>query len=102
MSPTVAPEHLWVYLSGSRRCWSLLIGRYSLLVANAFPWGRISGPAGLAPEALQECECSCRGFFANFYQCAWYLFQSASVMFQPASVTRTRLVPFTFGAPQEV
>jgi hypothetical protein len=36
LSPTVAPEHLWVYLSGSRRCWSLLIGHSSLLVANAF------------------------------------------------------------------
>jgi hypothetical protein len=36
LSPTVAPEHLRVYRSGSRRCWSLLIGRSSLLVANAF------------------------------------------------------------------
>jgi hypothetical protein len=67
LSPTVAPEHLWVYRSGSRRCWSLLIGRSSLLVANAFPWGHVSGPAGLAPEALQERECSCRGFLAEFY-----------------------------------
>jgi hypothetical protein len=66
LSPTVAPEHLWVYQSGSRRCWSLLIGRSSLPVANAFLWGRVSGPAGLAPEALQECECSCRGFPRNF------------------------------------
>jgi hypothetical protein len=102
LSPTVAPDHLRVYPSGSRRCWSLLIGRPSLLVANVFPWGRISVPAGLAPEALQERECSCRGFFANFYQWAWYLFQPASAMFQPASVTRARLVPFSFGAPQEV
>jgi hypothetical protein len=51
-----------VYPSGSRRCWSLLIGHSSLSVANAFLWGRVSGPAGLAPEALQELECSCRGF----------------------------------------
>jgi hypothetical protein len=65
LSPTVAPGHLWVYLSGSRRCWSLLIRHSSLLVANAFPWGRVSGPAGLAPEALQERECSCRGFLAQ-------------------------------------
>jgi hypothetical protein len=71
-------------------------------VANAFPWGRVRGPAGLAPEALQERECSCWVFFANFYQWAWYLFQPASTMFQPASVTRVRLVPFAFGAPQEV
>jgi hypothetical protein len=64
------------------------MGCSSLLVANAFPWGRVSGPAGLAPEALQERECTSRGFFASFYQCAGYLFQPASVMFQPASVTR--------------
>jgi hypothetical protein len=102
LSPTVAPEHLWVYLSGSRRCWSLLIGRSSLPVANAFPWGRISGPAGLAPEALQERECPCRGFLAEFYQWVWCPFQPASAMFQPASVMHTRLVPFAFGAFQEV
>jgi hypothetical protein len=29
------------------------------------PWGRVSGPAGLAPEALQERECSCRGLPRN-------------------------------------
>jgi hypothetical protein len=38
------------------------------LVASASPWGRVSGPAGLAPEALQERECSCRGFLTEFYQ----------------------------------
>jgi hypothetical protein len=43
------------------------IGRSSLLVSNAFPWDRVSGPAGLAPEALQERVCSCRVFFTNFY-----------------------------------
>jgi hypothetical protein len=64
------------------------MGHPSLLVANAVPWGRVNEPAGLAPEALQERECSCRGFFASFYQCAGHLFQPASVMFQPASVVR--------------
>jgi hypothetical protein len=102
LSPTVAPEHLRVFRLGSRRCWSLLIGHSSLLVANGFPWGRVSGPAGLAPEALQERECSCRGFLAEFYQRAWYMSQPASAMFQPASVTHARLVPFTFSASQEV
>jgi hypothetical protein len=102
LSLTVAPEHLWVFPLGSRRCWSLLIGCSSLLVANAFPWDLVSGPAGLAPEALQERECSCRGFFTRLYQWAWYLFQPASAMFQPASVTHARLVVFAFGAPQEV
>jgi hypothetical protein len=72
------------------------------LVANAFPWGRVSRPVGLAPEALQERERSCRGFFANLYQWAWYLFQPASALFQPASVKHAQLVPLAFGATQEV
>jgi hypothetical protein len=37
-------------------------------VANASPWGCVSGPASLALEALQERECSCRSFLAEFYQ----------------------------------
>jgi hypothetical protein len=41
------------------------MGHSSLLAANAIPWGRVSGLAGLALEALQERECSCRGFFAR-------------------------------------
>jgi hypothetical protein len=102
LSPTVAPEHLRVFRSGSRRCWSLLIGRSSLLVANAFPWGRVSGPVGLAPEALHERDCSCRGFLAEFYQRAWYMSQPTLVMFQSASVMHARLIPFAFGASQEV
>jgi hypothetical protein len=101
LSPTVAPEHLWAYQSGSPRCWSLLIGHSSLPVANAFLWGRVSGPAGLAPEALQERECSCRAFFAEFYQQAWYMSQPASAMLQPASVTHAQLISFAFGASQE-
>jgi hypothetical protein len=72
------------------------------LVANAIPWGRVSGPAGLAPEALQERGCSCRGFFAEFYQRAGYMSQPASVMFQPASVTHVQLISFAFGASQGV
>jgi hypothetical protein len=102
LSPTVAPEHLRVRQLGSRRCWSLLIGRPSPLVRERFPWGRVSGPAGLAPEALQERECSCRGFTAGFGQRAWYIFQPASAMFQPASVTHAQLPLSAAGAIQEV
>jgi hypothetical protein len=102
LSPTVAPEHLWVCRPGSRRCWSLLIARSSLLVASAFPWGRVNGPADLAPEALQERECSCRVFSRNFHQWAWYMSQPASAMFQPASVTHVRLISFVSSASQEV
>jgi hypothetical protein len=64
------------------------MGRSSLLVANAVSWGRVSGPAGLAPETLQKRGRSCRVFVASFCQCAGHLFQPASVMFQPASVAR--------------
>jgi hypothetical protein len=36
LSPTVAPEHLRACQPGSRRCWNLLIGHSSPLVAKAF------------------------------------------------------------------
>jgi hypothetical protein len=75
---------------------------FSPPVANAIPRGRVSGPADLAPEALQESGCFCRGFFAEIYQRAGYMFQPASAMFQPASVTHTQLISFAFGASQEV
>jgi hypothetical protein len=40
-------------------------GTFFPLVADAIPWGRVSGPAGLAPEALQERGCSCKGFYTG-------------------------------------
>jgi hypothetical protein len=91
LSPTVAPEHLWVFPLGTRRCWSSLIGHSSLLVANAVPWGRVSEPAGLAPEALQECECSCRGFFASFLPVC-EAFVSTGIGDVPAGLGRTRMI----------
>jgi hypothetical protein len=72
------------------------------LVCKHFLWGRVSGPAGLAPEALQERECSCRGFTVGFGQRVWYIFQPASAMFQLASVTHTQLALSAAGATQEV
>jgi hypothetical protein len=72
------------------------------LVCECFPWGRVSGPAGLAPEALEERECSCRGFTVGFSQRAWYIFQPASVMFRLASVTHAQLALSAAGAIQEV
>jgi hypothetical protein len=65
---------------------------------KCLPWGRVSGPAGLAPEALQERGRSCRGFTMESCQWAWYMFQPASAMFQPASVTHAQLAPFASGA----
>jgi hypothetical protein len=41
------------------------MGRSSPLVAGAISWGRASRPAGLAPEALQERGCSCKGFYTG-------------------------------------
>jgi hypothetical protein len=69
---------------------------------QCLPWGRVSRPAGLAPEALQERGCSCRGFTAESGQWAWYVFQPASAIFQPASVTHARLALSVADASQEV
>jgi hypothetical protein len=102
LSPTVAPEHLRVYRSGSRRCWSLLMGRSSLPVANTFPQGRVSGPAGLAPEALQECECSCRGFSYGILS-AGVVHVSTGIGGVSAGFGDARAAGiFPFGASQEV
>jgi hypothetical protein len=64
------------------------MGLSTLVFPIAVRGGRFRAPAGLAPEALQERECSYRGFFVSFYQCMGHLFQPASAMFQPASVAR--------------
>jgi hypothetical protein len=44
LSPIVAPEHLRVRRPGSRRCWSLLIGRPSPWFANAFRGAASANP----------------------------------------------------------
>jgi hypothetical protein len=72
------------------------------LGCRCLPWGRVSGPAGLAPEALLERGCSSRGFAAESGQRVWYMFQPASAMFQPASMTHAQLALFAAGASQEV
>jgi hypothetical protein len=72
------------------------------LSCERFPWGRVSGPAGLAPEALQERGRSCRGFATAFGQGAWYIYQQESAMFQPAAVTHAQLALPAAGATQGV
>jgi hypothetical protein len=52
----------------------------------AILWGLASGPAGLAFEALEECVYSFK-VFSQRHHCARRLFQPASTVFQPASVT---------------
>jgi hypothetical protein len=44
---------------------TLADGTFFPLVASAIPWGRASGPAGLALEALQERGCSCKVFYTR-------------------------------------
>jgi hypothetical protein len=43
-----------------------------------------------------------QGFTARFGQRAWYIFQPASAMFQPASVTHALLALPAVGAIREV
>jgi hypothetical protein len=50
----------------------------------AIPWGCASGPAGLAPEALEECVYSFK-VFPQRRHCVRCLFQLASLLFQLAS-----------------
>jgi hypothetical protein len=45
------------------------MGLSSLPVAGAIPWGGAGGPAGLAPEALQERGCSCKVFSQDLPVC---------------------------------
>ena len=39
-----------------------LFGVLSLELVKFFPWGRVSAPAGVAPEALKEWEHSSKGY----------------------------------------
>jgi hypothetical protein len=71
------------------------MGRSSPLVADAIPWGRASGPAGLAPEALQERGCSYKGFYTGFTGVRGRRHIPADL----GGVARTYPESSTFGAP---
>jgi hypothetical protein len=82
------------------RMLTLADGTFSPPVAGAIPWGRPSGPAGLAPEALQERGCSCKVFTQDLPACG--VFVSAGICNIPASLgsaTRTYLALSAFDAP---
>ena len=54
------------------------------------PWGRVSAPAGVAPEALEECLYSSKGYKHRPLGCCTgmavqHIFQPASALFQPPS-----------------
>jgi hypothetical protein len=82
---------------------TLADGTFFPLVVGAIPLGRANGPAGLAPEALQERGCSCKVFSQDLPVCG--VLVSAGISNIPASLggaTRTYFALSTFGAPQEV
>jgi hypothetical protein len=75
---------------------TLADGTFFPLVASAIPWGRTSGIAGLAPEALQERGCSCKVFSQSLPVCG---------VLVPAGIggaTHTYLALSAFGASQGV
>jgi hypothetical protein len=102
LSPTVAPEHLRVRCQGSRRCWSLLIGLPSLLVLRTLSVGPRQRSRGSSPRSPVGAWVLLKGFTARFGQRAWHMFQPASAMFQPASVTHALQALSTAGAIREV
>jgi hypothetical protein len=76
------------------------MGRSSPLVADAIPWGHASGPAGLAPEALQECGCSCKGFYTRSAGVRGVSFSRHwPYSSRLGGATRTRSASSVFGAP---
>jgi hypothetical protein len=82
---------------------TLADGTFSPLVAGVIPWGLASGPAGLAPEALQEHECSCKVFSQDLLACGVVVSAGISdISVSLGGATRTYLASSTFGAPQEV
>jgi hypothetical protein len=79
------------------------MGRSSLLVAGAIPWGRASGPAGLAPEALQERGCSCKVFSQDLPVCGVLVSAGiGDISVGLGGATRAYLALSAFGASQEV
>jgi hypothetical protein len=82
---------------------TLADGTFFPLVAGAIPWGRASGPAGLAPEALQERGGSCKVFSQDLPACG--VLVSTSIGNIPAglgSAMCTYLALSVFSTPQEV
>jgi hypothetical protein len=78
-------------------------GTFFPLVAGVIPWGRASGPAGLAPEAMQERGCSCKVFSQVLLVCG--VLVSADIGNIPAGLggaACTCLASSAFSAPKEV
>jgi hypothetical protein len=82
---------------------TLADGTFFPLVAGVIPWGRASGPAGLAPEALQERGCSCKVFSQDLPACgALVLAGIGDTSAGLGGATCTYLASPALGAPQEV
>jgi hypothetical protein len=78
-------------------------GTFSPLVAGVIPWGRASGPAGLAPEALQERGCSCKVFSQVQPVCGVLVSAGiGDILAGLGGATRMCLASSASGASQEV
>jgi hypothetical protein len=65
----------------------------------ADPWGRISAPAGVAPEALQERGCSCKVFSQRLLVCEVLVSDGIGIVSAGlGGVVRTCRHSFAFGA----
>jgi hypothetical protein len=73
---------------------SLVDGTFFPPDCCAIPWGRASGPAGLAPEALQERGCSCKVFSQSLPVCE--VLVSAGIDNIPAVLGGAMRTCFTF------
>jgi hypothetical protein len=70
------------------------------LVVGVLSWGRASGPAGLAPEALQERGCSCKVFSQDLLACGALISAGiGDILAGIGGATRMYLASSAFGAP---
>jgi hypothetical protein len=77
------------------------MARSSAVVADAISWGHASGPTGLAPEALQERGCSCKGFYKDLLACGVLVSTGiGNIPAGPGSAARTYPASSAFGAPE--
>jgi hypothetical protein len=82
---------------------TLTDGTFFLPGCYAVLWGRASAPTGVAPEALQECGCSCKVFSQSLLMCEVLVSAGiGSVSAGLGGVVRTHRRSSAFGARQIV
>ena len=71
----------------------LTVGVLLLELVKFFPWGRVSAPSGVAPEALEEWEHSSKGYEHNV---CWLAGQQGHSAFVSAGLG---IISASFGIP---